>query len=383
MAGTAIAPVALALGIMNESGSPSVLSILLISQTLPTLVLLLFGGVWADRLPRRRILMSSHLVSATAQAGTGYMLITGKFDLLGAVIFQIAFGVARAFYFPASTGMPQETVENHQLQSAVAYMSMTRSLSRSIGPLVAGTLVLTVGGGWALAFDALSYVAAAVLLGRVRTRFTRAVSTNPLWRDFADGFDCVRSRGWIWQTIGLFCAANVVQASLQVLGPATLGVGHRGVLAWSAIVGAMGAGAVLGDLAALRWRPVLPMVVVRILSLLFVPLPLLIVLNVPVWALIVAAGVGGTASTLADTVWLAALQVHLDKDVISRVSSYDWLGSQALRPVGLAAAGIFAGSAASTMLVTVTSCLFLCALASLLPAGVWRITSSRVMTGAS
>jgi hypothetical protein len=383
MAGTAIAPVALTLGVMKESGAPSVLSVLLIAQTVPTLVLLLVGGVWADRLPRRTILISTHLVSAAAQAGTGYMLITGKFELLGACGLQIAFGVARAFYFPASTGMTQETVEADQLQSAVAYMSMTRSLSRSIGPLIAGGLVVSVGGGWALLFDGLSYGAAAVLLGGMRTSSARTVPTNSVWRDFVDGFDSVRSRGWIWQTIVLFCAGNVLQASLQVLGPAALGVGHRGVLAWSAIVAAMGGGAVLGDLTALRWRPTYPMVAIRVLSLLFVPLPILIVMDVPVWALAAAAAIGGAAATLADTVWLATLQMNLDKDVISRVSSYDWMGSQTLRPVGLAAAGVFAGTASSAMLVVLTSCLFLCALASLLPAGVWRVTSGRVVTGVS
>ncbi|MFF3653160.1 MFS transporter [Streptomyces sp. NPDC002181] len=383
MAGTAIAPVALALGIMEQSGSPSTLSALLIAQTVPTLALLLLGGVWADRLPRRRIVVTCHLVSAAAQAGTGYMLISGKFDLYGAVLLQVAFGMARGFYFPASTGMTQETVEEHQLQSAVAYMSMTRSLSRSLGPLVAGGLLLTVGGGWALVFDAFSYVAAAVLLGRMRTGFTRTVPANSVWRDFVDGFDSVRSRGWIWQTIVLFCAANVLQASLQVLGPSTLGQDHHGVMAWSAIVAAMGAGAVVGDVAATRWRPARPMIAVRVLSLLFVPLPLLIVLDPPVWVLVAAAALGGTASTLADTVWLATLQVNLDKDVISRVSSYDWMGSQVLRPVGLAAAGLFAADSASPMLVALAAVLFLCATASLAPSGVWRITNNRVEAEAS
>ncbi|WP_377273153.1 MFS transporter [Peterkaempfera sp. SMS 1(5)a] len=383
MAGTGIAPVALALGIMKQSGSPSTLSILLIAQTLPTLVLLLAGGVWADRLPRRRILMTCHLVSGAAQAGTGYMLITGAFNLPTAVGLQIAFGVSRAFYFPASTGMTQETVEEHQLQSAIAYMSLTRSLARSIGPLLAGTMVITIGGGWALVADAISYAVAAALLGRIGSAFVRSTPTRSLWRDFVDGFDTVRSRGWIWQTIVVFCAGNALQAGLLVLGPAILGVDHRGVIAWSTVMAAMGIGAVVGDLAATKWRPAFPMVAIRLLSLLFVPLPILIVTGLPVWALAVAAFAGGTASTLADTVWLASLQANLSKELISRVSSYDWMGSQALRPAGLAAAGMFAQHSSSAMLLTLTSCLFLCALVNLLPAEVRTIMSSPAVPSGS
>ena len=380
MTGGAIAPVALTLGLIREQGSPSTLSILLIASTVPTLALLLLGGVWADRLPRRLILVTSNLVCAAAQAGTGYMLITGDFRLAVGIALQATFGLSKAFFYPASTGMTQETVDEHHLQSAVAYLSMTRSLSRSIGPLAAGALVVTVGGGWALVFDALTYIVAALLLGKIRSAAPRATSAKSVWRDLAHGFNTVRSRDWIWSTILLFMIANVLQASLLVLGPTLLGVDLRGVVSWSVVVAAIGAGGVVGDLTAIRWRPRRPMVVIRVLSLMFLFLPVLIVLDAPVWTLAAAAAIGGAGGTLADTVWLAAMQMNLEKDLISRVSSYDWMGSQALRPLGLAAAGAVAETAPSTMLVTLTGCLLACALACLLPSGVWKVNESRTAT---
>src|SRR4029079_16424903 len=104
-----MAIVALAFAVL-EFGSATDLGIVLLAEELPVVILLLLGGVFADRLPRRVFLISSDLVKGVAQAGTALLLLTGSANVWTVALMQVIYGVAGAFSRPATPGRIEQGV---------------------------------------------------------------------------------------------------------------------------------------------------------------------------------------------------------------------------------------------------------------------------------
>ena len=377
MVGSTLSPVALSLGILTVTGSARTLSVVLAAGSLPLVAFVLVGGVWADRLPRGRIMVVANLVSACAQAGLGAMLLTGQVHLWMAVGLQILNGTAMAFYFPSINGLTAETVPADQLQKANALLSLTRSVSGSVGPLMASLLVLAGSAGWALVFDGATFVISAALLSRLTPAARDESGRQPFLRELAEGFREVVRRGWVWSSIGVFMNFQLVTAAFMVLGPVT--ILHRGasVTVWGATIACLSVGSVIGDALALKIVPRRPIVTSRLVELLAAPVLIAYALNAPVWLLVATATLAGIALTFPDALWFTALQRNLDPAVLSRVSSYDWLGSLALRPVGyLVAAAMAAAVGATVTLIAAAALLVASQLAGLLLRDVRALTSA-------
>jgi MFS family permease len=337
--GSALSPVALAIGILRMTGSGGILGVTLAAGSVPTVVMLAVGGVAADRFNRSLVMVAANIVCAVTQIVMGTMLLGREFNVPLAVCLQIGFGFARAFYFPASTGLTAETVPTTSLQPANALLSLARSTAGSVGPLMAGVLAVTIGAGWALIGDGLTYVAGAVLLTQL-THLGRiqAKSEGGFRHQLAAGFREVTSRSWVWTSIVAFMTSQLSSAVLLVEGPVLLLGRHGGVAIWSGLIASLSLGQVAGDLLALRISPRHPMVAARVSELLTVPLLVALALNSSALALLPCAFLSGVSMTFSNTLWYTALQSNLKSNVLSRVSSYDWMGSLALRPLGLIAA---------------------------------------------
>ena len=159
------------------------LGLILAAQTVPFVLLLLFGGVWADRLPRHRVMIASDIVRASVHALLAVLILTGSAQVWEIAAIEAVFGVAWAFFQPAETGLMPQTVTEDEIQSARAWMEGSWNLSLVLGPAVATALVLTVGAGWAFAADALTFVVSALtLLAPMRPRMRAAAPAAILVR---------------------------------------------------------------------------------------------------------------------------------------------------------------------------------------------------------
>jgi MFS family permease len=202
-------------------------------------------------------------------------------------------------------------------------------------------LVATVGSGPALAIDAATFAVSASLLSRLGSLGTAPAEERPsLVSELSLGWREVRSRAWVWVSIldfGFF--QFFVLGSLYVLGPLVASRSLGGASAWGLVLAAYGLGAVLGSTLALRVMPRRPLVAAFLGSLAFPPA--LVLLGFPAPLLVLAAGwaVAGVALGLGNVLWETTLQEAIPAKFRSRVSAYDWLGSIAMRPLGLAAAG--------------------------------------------
>jgi MFS family permease len=131
-------------------------------------VLLLVGGVVADRLPRQSVMLGADLLRTVSQGLAAALLITGHARVWELVVLIALFGAGDAFFAPASTGLIPETVRADRLQQANALMSLSRSMALVVGPTISGLLVAGVGPGWVFAIDAATFAVSSTSLARLR-----------------------------------------------------------------------------------------------------------------------------------------------------------------------------------------------------------------------
>src|SRR5579859_6402440 len=168
--GDRIVVVALALYITLRHGSPGDLGLVLAAQTLPLVALLLIGGVWADRLPRHRIMIVTDLTRAVLHGTLALLILLGRVEIWQIAVIEALFGAAQAFFQPAYTGLIPQTVPEALIQDARSLSQTMANLAFLAGPAIATALVLGVGPWEAFALDAASFLVSALLLTRVRPR---------------------------------------------------------------------------------------------------------------------------------------------------------------------------------------------------------------------
>ena len=339
--GSALVPVALAFAVLDLTGSATDLGLVLLASRLPNMVLVLAGGVVADRLSRRGVMLASDAVRCLTQASTALLLVTGRARLWELLALQAAHGAAAAFFDPAATGLLPETVGPGRLQQANALLGLSRSATGILGQVGAGILVATVGAGVALGVDAASFAASAWLLALLRTARTTAASrTASFIAQVADGWSEFRARPWLWASVLHVAMLNLmVLAPLFVLGPVVAKRSLGGAAGWATIATAYATGAVLGGLIGLRWRPPRPLLASSIAVLALAPLIAGLAVPVSLPLLAVAALLGGGQASLSELLWSTTLQQHLPAEMLSRVSAYGWLGALLFVPLGYAVVG--------------------------------------------
>ncbi|MFJ5220299.1 MFS transporter [Streptomyces sp. NPDC088354] len=334
--GTSMAPVALAFAILDASGSPGDLGIVLTAYMVPLLLFLLVGGATADRLPRRTVLTAANLGCALTQGAVAALLLTGRYALLPVAALGFSNGVLAAFTTPALRGIVPQLVPGDRLRQANALLSSVRNTTKILGPSLSGVLVAAGGGGPAIAFDALTYLCAAACLTRLSPLSAPPTARRSpgLFTDIRGGWAAYRRIRWVWMVSLAFCVVNGVQVgSWQILGP-VLTRQVDGEAAWGFVLSARGVGLLV--MSALMYRlTVRHLLRLGQLASVLGALPLLALgahLHAP-W-LIAAAFTAGLGSSIASVAWDTSLQEHVPSHALSRVSSIDDLLSYIAIPAG-------------------------------------------------
>ncbi len=340
--GDRITFVALPFAVLSIGGGAAQVGLVISATTIPFAAFALLGGVWADRLQRHRVMLASDVVRGITQAVAAFLLLSGSAELWHLAALGAVFGTADAFFSPAMTGLMPALVAPERLQEANAMRSLTLSSGMVAGPALAGVLVALLGPGGAIAVDAATFAAGAVALARLRPAvIARAVEATPgIRRQLAEGFAEVRSRPWVQGFLATLLVYHVVVLpAIFVLGPVLAEQELGGVRAWAAITAAFGFGSVAGDLAILRFKPQRPLLWAAVGFVVASSQALIIGSGLPVPAIAALEAVTGAAVSAGFGLWETTLQEQVPEEAISRVSSYDYLCSVGLMPVGLALAG--------------------------------------------
>jgi MFS family permease len=338
--GSAIAPVALAFAVLDLTGSKTDLGLILAARQIPLIVFILVGGIWADRLPRNRVMVGADLVSALSQAAVATLLITGGAEIWHLVALAAVNGSSSAFFFPASQGVIPQTVPPQLLQPANALLRLGINGSLIGGAAVAGFLVAAFGSGTAIAVDAATYLLGAVFVGLMRLPASLRMEAQHFLRELGEGWREFRTRTWLWVIVIQFSLVNAVESGgLNVLGPAVAEDELGGARDFGLILTAQALGLVVGGFAGLRFRP-RHMLVVATGAILLMPVVLMALgfpASLPI--ILAAAFLAGIGIETFGILWDTTMQQEIPPAALSRVYSYDLLGSIAIVPIGLAVAG--------------------------------------------
>ncbi|HEX5598202.1 MAG TPA: MFS transporter [Micromonosporaceae bacterium] len=333
--GTSLTPVALAFAVLEASGRSRDLALVLAAQSLPMLGFLLIGGAVADRASRSAVLVISHVGAALTQAAVAGLLISGSYHLGAVVALEALNGTFAAFTIPALRGIIPQLVHSTALQRANAARATARSATRILGPTVAGLLVVTVGGGWAMAVAATTYSIAAICMARLKLPpVTPTAAKATLIADIRDGWSEFRALPWVVVVVTVFASTNFILAGVWlVLGP-VIARESVGEAAWGMVLSARAVGLLIMGIVMYR------LVVTHLLrlgqlcaALVAVPFVLLGLDVSAVW-LIFAALIAGLGAAVTGVAWETSIQEHVPAHALSRVSSYDELGSFIAVPLG-------------------------------------------------
>jgi MFS family permease len=338
--GSAFANVALAFAVLELTGSKADLGYVLAARAVPQVVFLLVGGIWADRLRRDRVMLGSNVVSGLSQVAIAALLLAGHAQISHLVALAALNGASSAFFFPASAGIVPQTVPRRMLQSANALLRVGMNASVIGGAALGGLIVAATSPGVGIAVDAGSFFLAALFTAFMRMPASLRMKGSNFVAELVDGWREFSSRPWLWAIVLQFGFVNAVELGTEnVLGPAIAKDHFGGAAAWGLILTAQSLGLVAGGVAVLRLRPRRILLAATLGFLLTVPFLLALAVPIPLAGVVLAAGLAGIGLEVFQVLWETAMQQEIPQEKLSRVSSYDALGSFVLIPLGLAVAG--------------------------------------------
>ncbi|MFI5908520.1 MFS transporter [Dactylosporangium sp. NPDC051541] len=371
LAGSAMAPVALAFGVLGRTGSAGWVSAVVGTAMVATVATMLFGGGIADRYRRSTVLSLTSLGAGLSQAGVAVLLLTDQHPAL-LLPFAVGNGVFQGLTTPVLRGIVSNLASGRGLQRASSLLASAGNLARILGPAGAGLLTASVGGGWAIAADAVSFLLAAACFARIAMPEPpkRAGDAPTMLSDLREGWTYFASQPWIWSVTLAFAVFNATDRGVwQVLGP-VIAFHTIGATGWGLVLSAQGVGALLASVVLvhvpLMRRPMRP--VLAAMALAALPLVLLGAGAGIAW-LAAASLLAGVATELFTVAWETVNYTHISERLLSRVGAHDEFWSFVSFPLGQLSAPVLAaafGSAAVALSGGTVAALAMLA-ASLLP----------------
>nr|WP_189970181.1 MFS transporter [Streptomyces avidinii] len=354
-------------------------------------LLVLFGGVFADRFGARRMMVGADLVRVLTQGVLAAAFFAGTPPFWLLVTLAALAGAAVAMFLPGANGMILQVAR--EPQRANATLKVADALAHLLGPALAGLLIALTSAGTVYAIDAGTFVLSALCLafirfapGEARTATAAdgdvdagadvgadagtsvvdppsARTGGSLRRDLRRGWQEFRARTWMWTVILIWMGYGVlVFGPLVPLSSALVGA-RLGPNAYGLAVSCLGAGTVLGGLLAIPLRPARPLAAGTAAMALYTALPLCVALGADLPLLLAGHVLGGAAIAFWSVMWATSVQTHTPPGVLNRVTAYELAGSVSGIALGQLLAGPATALASSgrLLLVSAGACLVGCA----------------------
>ncbi|MBN6190493.1 MFS transporter [Aneurinibacillus sp. BA2021] len=368
--------IALAFAVLEIDNDARSLSIVLAAFTVSNIVFVLFGGVIADRLPRALIIQSCYVVDILSIGAMAALLFTGTATVPLLAILSVVNGASTAFVLPAMQGIiPQLTTPEH-LQQANAMLSFVRSAVTIGGPVIAGVVVAAAGPAWAMVVQAAGWLVAIPVLALVKLPPPAAEGGTTMFHDLRIGWHEFWSRSWLWTIVLAFMIMNAIHVGAWgVVGPYIAKNDDRlGITGWGWVLSAEGVGVLLMTLL-LMWVPLRRPLRYGMIGMAAFAIPLTVLgVHPGVVLLAMAAFLAGAGAEVFATGWNLAMMENVPGEKLSRVTSYDMLGSFVVMPIGTLVYGwLITQADPATVLIASGAVYGAIALATLAVPSVWRM----------
>jgi MFS family permease len=349
LVGSGLWLVALAWQVIELGGGPTELSLVTALFSVGLLAFVLIGGVAADRLPQRLVMLAADLIRAAVLLVLGLLSLSGDLRIWHLAVGGLLTGAGEAFFIPSYTALLPHLLPEDELLAANGLEGTLRPLAQqAAGPALGGIAVAALSPGVAILTGGLAYLVSAgcLLVMKVRPRkvppANGASGVAAVLSDLREGFRYVRRTSWLWATL-LFALALVlfIIGPLEVLLPFAirdnLGGGAED---YGLALAAFGVGGAVGALAISSGRLPRRYLTVMILMWGLGSLPFAVIgVAGALWVMCAALLLVGATYSAAMVIWGTLLQRRVPEGLRGRVSSLDFFVSLALMPVSMAIAG--------------------------------------------
>lgn len=324
-----------------QVASPAVAGVVVAAGTLPRAALLLFGGVLADQIDTRRIIIGTSVVRVAVLLGVIAWMLGSDPTVPLLLTAAIAFGLCDAIFDPASSTLARQLVRRDDLPSYMAATQTAGRLGTTAGAAGGGALVAYTGLGGSATVNATTYalvVLVATLWLVPRFALPRAEPESP-WRSLRGGFGHLKEQPTTRSLVLALSGVNLAIGPASALGiPLRVQDAGWGASAVGVLTALLGAGAAVGALAVIRWRPERP-AAVGFGALIVQGLGIVALGFGPVWTVGTAAFVIGITAGMASALISAVFAATVDGAYLGRMSSILRLGDDCLMPLAMAVFG--------------------------------------------
>ena len=340
--GNGMGPIALAFGILGlPNGSANLLGLVLGTTTVLFLIMAPFGGVIADKYGRARMVGLTDMAAGLVLIVQAGYFTTGNVPIAVLLTVNGTFGILWGIFWPAFSGVIPAVLPEAGLQKGNALNQLLTNSGMIFGAASAGIFIDIFGVATTLAIDAASFFISGLLIYTFRHLTPRVTGTeNSMLTDLRYGWGVFLSFKWIVNLV--FAWSFIVMcwaAAENILGPLIALEHFNGAKSWSFVITAESIGLIVGSFIAIKIKVKYPLRFLQLTS--FSVTFYIFALAKPQSLLVIAFGafLFGITLDLWGTLWNTALQRKVPRDVLSRVSSFDAMGSMMFRPIGLAIAG--------------------------------------------
>lgn len=217
---------------------------------LPIMLFSLFGGVFADRLDRRKMLLASQYIQMTCAFVLATLVALGMAKVRYILTLSFVVGLGQSFGGPAYSALLPTLVDSEDLSNAIAMNSIQFNLARIIGPTIGGLAYTVFGATWCFALNGLSYLAVIATLFMIHVKFVPAKSTESVMKSMKEGIQFIRRRDGMSALVVLAFCTTLFGFSLNGFLPVFVrDIFHKGPETYTVLLVCSGAGSICGALA--------------------------------------------------------------------------------------------------------------------------------------
>ena len=340
--GNGMGPIAIAFGVLHlKGGTASELGLVLGSQTLGMILFSPFGGVLADKFGRIRMVAICDIWGSLGLIVQAFFFFSGSVPLWIMLVANINFGLMAGIWWPAFSGVLPAIVPDQSLQKANGLNAFVSNGAMISGAAIGGWLIAAFGASTGLMIDALSFLLSGLLLITLA-----GIEVNPgeasqsVIKDLKYGWKTFLSYRWIVIIVAGFSFIIMCWAAAEnVIGPLIALKHFAGARSWSYVISAESVGFLCGSILGYRIKVRYPMRFLMIITLSISLYTWSMARPQSIQLIALSALLWGVTLDLWGALWSTALVLQVPREALSRVASFDAMGSFLLRPVGLIVAG--------------------------------------------